>query len=355
MCRDCGATETRSGAPALDTAALDDYIARLMPEYDIPGLGLAVVRDGKIAYTRSYGVRDTTTGAPVTPDTQFAIASITKSFTALGVMLLVQRGKVTLDEPLTTYIPEFRLSDPAATAKLTVRHILSHASGLGRNEAATFDPTLTPADLLRTIATAPLNSKPGEKFEYSNLNTTMAGVLIERVTGQRWEDYTRDQILTPLGMPATLDVDAMQAYPDFARPHQLDVFAGNQHIPFTPVGNQAPAGAINTSAADMARYVQFQVGDGTVNGQRLLSPDLLAEMHRPQVLAPTVDQGRNAALAADAQGLPRAPSLITDTGYGFYWNTEDFQGHRLAWHDGASRASPRSPSSFRRRAAAPSS
>jgi hypothetical protein len=90
-----------------------------------------------------------------------------------------------------------------------------------------------------------------------------------------------------------------------------------------------------------------------VNGQRLLSPDLLAEMHRPQVLAPTVDQGRNAALAADAQGLPRAPSLITDTGYGFYWNTEDF--HRLAWHDGASRASPRSPSSFRRRAAAPSS
>jgi hypothetical protein len=81
---DCGATETRSGAPALDTAALDDYIARLMPEYDIPGLGLAVVRDGKIAYTRSYGVRDTTTGAPVTPDTQFAIASITKSFTARG-------------------------------------------------------------------------------------------------------------------------------------------------------------------------------------------------------------------------------------------------------------------------------
>jgi CubicO group peptidase (beta-lactamase class C family) len=209
--RNCGATETRSGARALDTAALDDYIARLMPEYDIPGLGLAVVRDGKIAYTRGYGVRDTTTGTPVTPDTQFAIASVTKSFTSLGVMPLVQRGKVTLDKPLTTYIPEFRLSDPAATAKLTVRHILSHASGLGRNEAATFDPTLTPADLLRIIAAAPLNSQPGERFEYSNLNTTMAGVLIERVTGQRWDDYTREQILTPLGMTATLDVDAMQA------------------------------------------------------------------------------------------------------------------------------------------------
>jgi hypothetical protein len=86
----------------------------------------------------------------------------------------------------------------------------------------------------------------------------------------------------------------------------------------------------------MARYVQFQVGDGTVNGKRLLSSDLLAEMHRPQVPAPSVDQGRNAALAAHAQGLPRPPSLITNTGYGLYWNTEDFEGHRLAWHDGAS-------------------
>src|SRR5512138_1412168 len=127
---------TAAPASALDTAALDAFVTRLMQEYDIPGAGLAIVQNGQIAYTKGYGVRDVTTGAPVTPNTQFAIASNTKSFTALGVMLLVQQGKVKLDDPVTKYIPEFKLSDPAATAKVTVRHLLSHTTGISRNDTA---------------------------------------------------------------------------------------------------------------------------------------------------------------------------------------------------------------------------
>jgi CubicO group peptidase (beta-lactamase class C family) len=133
---------------------------------------------------------------------------------------------------------------------------------------------------------------------------------------------------------ATLDVDQMQRTPDFAQPHQIDVLKGNELAPFHSWHNEAPAAAINTSAAELARYVQFQVGDGTFNGQRLLSPDLLAEMHRPQVAAPDLDPGLVATMAAKAQGLPAPTSLITDTGYALYWTTEDFQGHRLIWHDG---------------------
>jgi len=319
----------------LDTAALDAYIARLMRDYDVPGVGLAVVQNGQIAYTKGYGVRDVTTGAPVTPNTQFAIGSVTKSFTALGVMLLVQQGNVKLDDPVTKYIPEFKLSDPSATAKVTVRHLLSHTTGMVRSDAASLDPTLTRADLLKLAATVPLQSQPGQKFAYSNLNTTIAGVLIERVSGQNWEDYTRQHIFTPLGMTtATLDVDAMQRTPDFAQPHEIDVLKGNELAPFHSWHNEAPAAAINASAAELARYVQFQVGDGTFNGQRLLSPDLLAEMHRPVVAAPDLDPGLTAAMAARAQGLPAPTSLITDTGYALYWTTEDFQGHRLIWHDG---------------------
>jgi CubicO group peptidase (beta-lactamase class C family) len=324
---------TAASARTLDTTALDVHISRLMQDYDVPGVGLAVVQQGQIVYTKGYGVRDVTTGAPVTPNTQFGIGSVTKSFTALGVMLLVQEGKIRLDDRVTKYIPVFKLSDPSATAKVTVRHVLSHTTGMGRNDAATVDPTLTRADLLKLAATVPLHSQPGERYEYSNLNTTVAGVLIERISGQSWEDFTRARIFTPLGMTtATLDVDTMQGTPDFARPHTIDVLKGNQPTSFQPFRSEAPAGAINASAAEMARYVQFQVGDGRVNGQQLLSPDLLAEMHRPQIARPDPNDGLIAA--AKAQGLPEPTSLITDTGYGFYWNTEDFQGHRLVWHNG---------------------
>jgi CubicO group peptidase (beta-lactamase class C family) len=165
---------TTTIAPVLDTAALDASISHLMTEYDIPGVGLAVVQNGQVAYTKGYGVRDVTTGAPVTPNTQFAIGSVTKSFTALGVMLLVQQGRVKLDDPVTKYIPEFKLSDPAATAKVTLRHLLSHTSGMVRSDAASLDPSLTRGDLVKLAATVPLQSQPGEKFAYSNLNTTIA-------------------------------------------------------------------------------------------------------------------------------------------------------------------------------------
>jgi len=252
------------------------------------------------------------------------------------VMQLVEQGKIKLDDEVQVYVPSFKLSDQAATARLTVRHVLSHTTGLGRNEAISFDPTLTRADVIKRIAKLPLQSQPGEKFAYSNLNTTTAGVLIERVSSQSWEDYTREHILTPLGMTtATLSAEATQATPDFARPHQMDVLKGNQPIPFTSLASVAPAGAIGASVAEMARYVQFQVGDGTFNGRRLLSPELLAEMHRMQIVEPSLNQGLNAAMAAKAQGLPAPTNLITDTGYAFYWITENFEGHQVIWHDGA--------------------
>jgi CubicO group peptidase (beta-lactamase class C family) len=322
-------------AAALDTAALDGHITRLMHDYDVPGVSFAVVQNGQIAYTRGYGVRDVTTGAPVTPNTQFSVGSITKSFTALGVMLLVQQGKVKLDDPVTKYIPGFKLSDPAATAKVTVRHLLSHTTGMVRNDAAALDPSLTREDVVKLAATVPLHSRPGEKFAYTNMDTTIAGVLIQRVSDQTWEDFTREQIFTPLGMPtATMDVDQMRQVPDFAQPHEIDVLKGNQLAPFQSGRNTAPAGGINTSVAELARYVQFQVGDGTVNGQQLLSPELMAEMHRPEVAAPELDSSLMAAMAAKAQGLPAPTSLIADTGYSLCWTTENFQGHRLLWHDG---------------------
>lgn len=320
--------------PSLDTAQLDVFVKEMMDAYDIPGVGLAVVEDGEVSYVRGYGVRDVTTGAPVTPNTQFAIGSTTKSFTALGIMLLVEEGRVDLDAPVMTYLPEFKLADPESTRTATVRHLLSHTTGLVRTDASTFDTSVTSADIIKAAATTPLVGKPGEVFVYSNVNTIIAGEIIERITGESWEDFTRERVLKPLGMTtATLSIAELKRQDNVAVPHVFDVLSGLQTTDFLSLGADAPAGAINASAAEMARYVRFQLGDGAP----LVSRASLVEMHKSQVAAP--DFNVTGIIAAQARAVAKRPdevppALVTEHDYGFYWSVERFLGEKLVQHGG---------------------
>lgn len=326
-----------AAAPAIDTAALDAFLLRMMEEYQVPGAAIALVLPDGRSYTQGYGVRDTSTGAPVTPDTQFTIASVTKSFTALGVMLLVEEGRVDLDERVTAYLPDFRLSDPAATERVTVRHLLTHTSGMERNNAATGDPTITRDEVVALAAETPLVAAPGAQYVYSNIHTVAAGRIIEVVSGQSWEAFTRERILEPLGMEQTsLDVTALQQQLDYAVPHDRDLLAGVVPAAFLELGAEAPAGGINASASAMLRYLQFQLGDGTAGAARLLSAESLAELHRTQIAIEETGPVSQARLVAEQQGLPAPESLVRDFGYGLYWITEEFQGHRVVQHDGQS-------------------
>ncbi len=320
---------------SVDTAAIDAYVTKMLATYDVPGAAIALVLPDGSTYTQGYGVRDTIAGAPVTADTQFAIASVTKSFTALGMLLLVDEGKVNLDAPVNTYLPEFRLSDPAMTSKVTVRHLLMHASGMERNNAATGNPTITRDQIVALAAETPLVAAPGEKHIYSNLNTIAAARIIELVSGQSWEEFTRERILAPLGMTsATLNTTAMQQQPNFALPHELDLVAGM--VPSTPFDAyaEAPAGGINANANEMLRYLQFQLGDGSIGSVPMLTANSLAELHRTQITTDETSQGSGAARRAAEQGVPAPEILISDFGYGLYWYTERFQGHRVVQHDG---------------------
>ncbi len=320
--------------PSFDTARLDAFVEETMDAYDVPGVGLAVVEDGEISYVHGYGVRDVTTGAPILPDTQFAIGSVAKSFTALGVMLLVEERRVDLEAPVTTYLPEFRLADPEATRTATVRHLLSHTTGLVRTDASTFDTSITAADIIEAAATTPLVGKPGEVFVYSNVNTIIAGEIIERITARSWEDFTRERVLEPLGMTtATLSINELKRQDNVAVPHVLDVLNGLQTTDFLALGADAPAGAINASAAEMARYVRFQVGNGTP----LVSRASLMEMHKGQVAAPDFNlpgivAAQAHAVAARPEDVP--PALVTEAEYGFYWGVERFLREKLVQHGG---------------------
>lgn len=337
----CASTSTAASAQtSFNTAQLDTFVTQMMEDYSVPGVGLAVVENGKISYAKGYGVRDVTKDAPVTPDTSFPIGSVTKSFTALDMMVLVDEGSVDLDAPVTTYIPEFKLSDPESTKTVTVRNLLSHTSGLVRTDASTFDTSITAEDIIKAAATTPLVGKPGEMFVYSNVNTIVAGEIIERISGESWETFTRKRIFAPLGMDtATLSIDELEEQSNIATPSIPDVRNGGlQTTDYLTLGADIPAGAINASAADMARYALFQLG----NGAPLLSQKSLNEMHKGQITAPDFNLlGILADLASTAAENSTAEnpadvssSLVTNEQYGFYWAVEDFLGETLVQHGG---------------------
>jgi CubicO group peptidase (beta-lactamase class C family) len=342
---------------SLAPADLDAYILKLMADYNIPGLGLGLVQNGKVSYVKGYGLRDATTKAPVTENTLFAIGSTTKSFIALDMMMLVEEGKVQLDDLVIKYLPDFKLSDPDATKKLTIRHLLSQTSGLPRADERWYqNPNLTIQQIVDDMVNIQVTAQPGQMWQYCNQNYVLLGYLIEKISGQSWEDFTRQRIFTRLGMKTSnFDVRESQKASDFAAPHVTDVLKGLQPIPFYQFGGLGPAGGINSSVKEMAEYIRFQVGDGTFDGQKLVTSASMDAMHRkavgigPQTSAspaPTTTPGASpaattpAALSPTAQATTAAATSasdepVTNRGYAFGWLTEDFQGHQLIQHDGS--------------------
>lgn len=311
-------------AQTLDLQAVDAFITHLMSLYDVPGAGVAIVQNGQVLYTQGYGTRNTQTGQLVTPDTQFAIGSVTKSFTALDILQLVDAGRVSLDAPVVTYLPDFKLSDPEATQSVTVRDLLAQTTGLpGTNDYAWYSGQITTLkQAVDYVAHVSLAAKPGTAHIYDNYNYAIAGYLVEQVTGQSWEDYTREHVLQPLGMTgADFDIGTMQQQPDYASPHDLDILKGMQPIPFVSLQGIASAGAINASAREMANYLLFQLGDGTFNKNRLVSAALLNEMHTQQIAFPPMP--------------PIGPTGFQSQGYAMAWVTAGFHGYPVLWHNGS--------------------
>ncbi|NLX09577.1 MAG: beta-lactamase family protein [Chloroflexi bacterium] len=310
--------------PPSDFPDVDAFMAGLLAQYDIPGAGLAVVQNGAVRYVQGYGVRSTATNEPVTPETLFAVGSATKSFTVLGVMQLVDQGRIRLDDPVSSYVPGFTLADASAAQNVTVRHLLAQTTGLaGGGDAAWVSGAITTlSEAVAYAATLPIAAAPGSAHIYSNYNYAIAGYLIEQVTGQSWEAYTRDHILAPLAMTgATFDLETLQQTPNYALPHRLDIREGMRPADFVSLAGVSSAGALNLSAREMANYLLFQLGDGTFDGESLLSPALLNEMHTQQIAYPPMP--------------PVGPTGFQTTGYALGWFVAGFNGLTVLWHNGS--------------------
>jgi CubicO group peptidase (beta-lactamase class C family) len=200
---------------------LDRLAADVMADWKAPGAALAVVHAGKVALAKAYGQRDVEANLPVTPTTQFLIGSITKSFTATGVALLHNEGRLDWTKPVRDYIPEFRLNDPMASERVTVQDLLCHQSGLPRHDWVHLPGDRSGAELLGVMRYLELSRDIRAAYQYNNLCYNVAGLLIERISGQSYQAFMRARLTDRLGMKASFSLDDLEASADAARPYMM--------------------------------------------------------------------------------------------------------------------------------------
>jgi CubicO group peptidase (beta-lactamase class C family) len=303
---------------------LEDYIEKTMREWQLPGAAVAVVKDGSVLLERGYGVRELGKPERVDARTMFDIASVTKTFTSAAIASLVDDGTLSLDDPLRAFLPELELRDPYLTANITLRDLLSHRTGLATTNAPLFSANLGPDQLLPLLRNVESVAPFRASYVYSNLGFTLAGEAAERASGKSWQLLVTDRLLRPLGMTrTTADFAAAPESGNIAVGHAL--FGGVQR-PVSRGGawriRTAPAGAVQSCATDLAVWMNFQLGDGTHAGRRLLSADSMAAMHSPYVVSTTSEAFRSAR------------EVNYFAGYGLGWQIFDFRGHLVWWHSG---------------------
>lgn len=298
-------------------AAIDAYIERQMRRLNLPGAALAIVEGDRIVHTRGFG-RAWPGGGPPTPQTPFFIGSLTKSFTALAVMQLVEAGQIELDAPARRYLPWFRVADRAASERITVRHLLHQTSGLptgpGWEQLAADDDWSEAGERhARLLASVKLNHPPGAAFQYSNLNYNLLGLIIEQVSGQPYPERIAECLFAPLRM--------RHSHTARAAAQRDGMAAGNRSWFGAPIPAQGlpeplgslPAGQLLSSVEDMGHYLIAHLNGGRYEGAQVLSADGIAQMQR-------------GAVDAGMFGLKQA--------YGMGWYDETHDGARLAWHSG---------------------
>jgi CubicO group peptidase (beta-lactamase class C family) len=314
-------------APPAPPPDIDAWVARAMKTFDVPGIGLAIVKDGKVVLAKGYGVRKLGSAEPVDGKTLFGIASNTKVFTAAALGLLVEEGKIQWDGPVVRYLPAFQMWDPYVTRELSVRDLLTHRSGLGlgAGDLLWWPPsTYNRAEIAHRLRFIKPSTSFRSAYAYDNVLYLVAGQLIESVSGQSWEDFVTARILKKVGMTGSNVLhSAASAGGNVAATHAKIDGAVKPIAPFLS-DNTNPAGGINSSAEDMARWMQVLLAGGALqDGSRLFSEATLRQL--TTIVTPLTP------------GLTTAPELAPlrygFSGYALGLNVRDYRGTRM-WHHG---------------------
>ena len=307
---------------------LNKYVASSMKTFDVPGMAVAIVKDGKILVAKGYGVRKLGEPTPVDEYTMFGIGSNTKAFTTAALATLVDEGKLSWDDPVYQRLPGFVMYDPYVSHEMTIRDLLTHRSGMGLGEGdLLFWPhtTYSRAEVIYKLRFMKPQSSFRSHYAYDNLLYMTAGQIIPAVTGTTWDDYVRQRIFVPLGMDHTnVSTTAFKPGDNYAYPHSR-VDGKLQVIPFEDLDNAGPAGAINSGAADMAKWVQLQLNRGKfVNRDgRLFTEQRSREMWSAHTILPIGDPP-----------APLAGLRANFADYALGWGLRDYHGRKLVGHTG---------------------
>ena len=282
---------------------IDEYLRTQMQAQQIPGVALAVVKDGKIVLARGYGLANVELQVPVKPDTIFQSGSTGKQFTATAVMILMEEGKLSLDDKIAKYFPDA----PESWSGITIRHLLTHTSGMG-DYAADFDMRrdYTEDDLFKMVKGVPLAFQPGEKWSYSNLGYVTLGILIHKVSGKFYGDFLQERIFKPLDMSTARIISEADIVPNRAAGYRIANGQLKNQDWVSPSLNTTADGALYFTVYDMAKW------DAALYTERLLKRSSLEQMWTKMKLN-------------DGKAV----------GYGFGWGLAEIRGHRVIEHGGS--------------------
>jgi CubicO group peptidase (beta-lactamase class C family) len=313
-------------AAAQQPPGFDQYVKRVLNTFRVPGMSVAIVKDGKVVLARGYGLRRLGDPAPVDAATRFGIASNTKLFTATALALLVEDGKLAWDRPVVDYLPAFAMSDPYVTHQLTVRDLLVHRSGLGlgAGDLLWWPPsTYTRKEIVHRLRYIPLATSFRSAYAYDNVLYLVAGEVIEAVSGESWEEFIRTRILAKVGMTGSGVNSGTPTPGNVAGTHAEVNDTVRAIAPFVS-DNTNPAGGIISGADDMAKWMIVQLDSGRIaGGDRLFSSASTSELWR-EVTPMPIDPA--------PAGLPHLRPQLS--GYALGLDVRDYRGKYLLQHTG---------------------
>lgn len=301
-------------------ASIDEFIEKGRADWQIPGMAVGIVKNGKVIYAKGFGEKQLGRGDKVDANTVFSIASVSKNITATALGILVDRGRIAWDDQIIQHIPWFQMKDPYITKQLTIRDALTHRSGLGRilGNRLQFMTQSSRDEVLQRVRYMDLEKPFRSSYVYNNVMYSLAGQIIEYTDGRTWDDFLYQELFQPLNMTrTTTSLYALKKQENVAYPHQ-EIEGKIVPISRRNWDNAGPAGGVNSTVNDLNQWMLMQLGtSGSLADKTIISAKQMNEIHKPQVITPSNN------------------AMLSQTSYGFGWNILDYQGKRVLTHGGA--------------------
>jgi len=307
----------------------DARVERVRQQFDVPGIAVAIVKDGEVVFEGGFGVREQGKPEAVDAHTLFAIASNTKAFTAASLSILADEGKLKLDDRVIDHLPSFRMSDPYVTGEMRIRDLLAHRSGLslGAGDLLYWPATTySSEEVVARLAKVPLKGGFRDRYAYDNILYAVAQQVIERVSGQSYAQFLQTRIFAPVGMSATrFNADHLKPGDIAATGHAKYDFTQLRTVAPLTWSNNSGAGGVYSSVHDMAKWMNVQLAGGKLpDGEALFSEARQREMW--SMITP---------IPIPEPSVPELAAAKPDfAGYGEGWSLSSYRGQRLVWHTG---------------------